>query len=97
MIADEHAVPSGLLGRHRLFQLLVRGPAGQHHASTHTVSGHGLVLSGATAIRAARAGPAQPVSWLRSTTWLAGGGGGMVTEFHCVKSTRLGPFVRRNG
>jgi hypothetical protein len=38
---------------------------------------------------------AQRSSWLRSTTWLAGGRGGMVTAFHCVTSTRSGPFVTR--
>ncbi len=29
----------------------------------------------------------QPCSWLGSTTWLAGGGGGIVTLFHWVKSS----------
>ena len=96
-LPDEHPVPPGLLGRHRLLQLLVRGPAGQHHASTHTGPGHGLVLSEAAGIP--RPGPARAhcPSWLRSTTWLAGGGAGMVTAFHCVKSARLTPFVTRNG
>src|SRR4029077_13713173 len=96
-LTDAHAVPPGVLGRHRLLQLLVRGPAGQHHASTHTAPGHGLVLSEATDRPAARPARAHCPSWLRSTTWLASGGGGMVTAFHCVKSARLGPFVTRSG
>jgi hypothetical protein len=57
----------------------------------------GPVLSEATDIPAAGPARAHCSSWLRSTTWLAGGGGGMVTAFHCVKSAWLESFVTRNG
>ena len=55
-LPHEHPVPPGLLGQHRLVQLLGGGPARQHDPVAHDVFGHGPVHHRSPTPRSRRAG-----------------------------------------